>query len=257
MPAKTITTLLLGDVHGEPGCRAVFIKLKSLINKYRADFVIANGENCCKGFGLSVENMNMLLTSGVDVITSGNHIWQQEEILSYLDSETRLLRPANYGNLVNGHGLTIVKNIAVINLIGRQMLVSAEDPFRWAADLVRKAREKTKTVFVDFHAESTEEKEALGCFLDGTVTAVVGTHTHVQTADERILKNGTAYITDIGMCGPVDSIIGGDVETSIRKQKTQMPLKAKVSENEASLKGVCVISDEETGKAVSIERFTY
>lgn len=256
MPAKTITTLLLGDVHGEPGCRAIFSKLKSLKDRYHADFVIANGENCCKGFGLSVENMNMLFTQGVDVITSGNHIWQNEEILPYLDSESRLLRPANYGNLVSGHGFTVYKDIGVINLIGRQMMISAEDPFRFASDIVRKLKTQVKTIFVDFHAESSDEKEAMSFFLDGQVTAVVGTHTHVQTADERILKGGTAYITDMGMCGPEDSVIGGDVETSIKKQKTQMPLKAKVSENSACLNGVCIVSDAQSGQAISITRFT-
>lgn len=254
MPANTTTTLLLGDIHGEPGCRVIFVKLPSIIRKYKVNFVIANGENCYKGFGLSVDSMNLLFQQGVDVITSGNHIWQNEEIFPFLDSESRLLRPANYGNLVGGHGYTVYKDIGVINLIGRQMLMSTEDPFRWAADIVRKMKSQTKTIFVDFHAESAEEKEALGCFLDGDVTGVVGTHTHVQTADERILKNGTAYITDLGMCGPKDSVIGGDVEISLKKQMTQMPLKAKVSENEAQINGILVVSDSDTGKAISITR---
>lgn len=252
MLADSFTTLLLGDIHGEAGCRAVFLKLNSLKKKYRADFVIVNGENCCKGFGLSVENMNMLFSIGVDVITSGNHIWQQEEILPYLDSESRILRPANYGNLLQGHGCTVYKGIGVVNVIGRHMLVSAEDPFRWAADSVRKLKAQTKTIFVDFHAESTEEKEAMGCFLDGEVTAVVGTHTHVRTMDERILSGGTAYITDLGMCGPINSVIGGDIETSLNKQKTQMPIKAKVADGEAEINGVCIVSDISTGKALSI-----
>lgn len=254
MPAKTITTLLLGDIFGEPGCRAIFLKLKSLIKKYHADFVIANGENCYNGFGMSMENLNMLLTCGVDVVTSGNHIWEQEEILPFLDSEDCLLRPANYGNMVQGHGFVCFKDVGVINLIGRQLMITVDDPFKWASDIVRKLKSQTKTIFVDFHAESAEEKEALALYLDGEVTGVVGTHIHVQTNDEKILPKGTAYITDLGMCGPKDSVIGGDIESSIKKQMTQMPIKSKVCENEAVINGVVVVSDAETGKAISITR---
>ncbi len=256
MQDKIITTLLLGDVYGESGCRAVFLKLRDLVDKTRADYVVANGENANEGFGLSVANMNLLFSSGVNVITSGNHIWQSEEIIPYLDSEKNLLRPANYSSMVPGHGFTVTKEIGVVNLIGRQMLVPAEDPFKVATDMVRRIRQQTKTIFVDFHAESTEEKEALAYYLDGTVTAVVGTHTHVQTADERILDGGTAYITDIGMSGPEDSVIGGDAAVSVRRQKTQMPIKAQPSKNPGYLSGVIVKSDASTGKAVSIERFT-
>ena len=254
MPVNTLTTLLLGDVYAQPGCRAVFIKLKSLIKDRRADFTVINGENACGGFGLSIQNMQLLFECGADVITSGNHIWHQEEIYPLLDSQSCLLRPANYSNLVPGHGLVVKNNIAVINLQGRKDMPQTEDPFKWAADLVSKAG--TKTIFVDFHAESAEEKEALAFFLDGRITALVGTHVHVQTMDERILPKGTAYITDLGMCGCQDSVIGSSSDVSIRRQLTQLPLKAVPAEGEGVLQGVCVVSDANTGRALEIERFT-
>lgn len=254
MANKNFTTLLLGDIYGDPGCRVISLKLQSLIKKYRADFVIVNGENAYKGFGIIPSQVDMLFGIGIDVITSGNHIWQQEDIYPYLDSQDNLLRPANYGNLVQGHGYTVKNGVCVINLQGRMNMVPTEDPFKWANDILKRIDSKVKTIFVDFHAESTEEKEALGFFLDGKVTAVVGTHIHVQTMDSRILPNGTAYITDLGMCGPKDSVIGSDPEVSIKRQLTQMPLKAQVHETIAEIHGVCVQSDPETGRAISIER---
>ena len=256
MQDRIITTLLLGDVYGDAGIRAVFLKLGSLIDKYRVDYVIANGENACGGFGLSVENMSTLFSSGVNVITSGNHIWQNEEIFPSLDAEKNLLRPANYPSTVAGHGFTVYRDIGVINLIGRQLLSPTDDPFKIGADIVRRLKTQVKTIFVDFHAECTEEKEALAMFLNGQITGFVGTHTHIQTADERILSEGTAYITDLGMCGPEDSVIGGAVDVSIRKQKTQMPIKAQVSENPGVLNGVVIQSNAATGKAMSITRIT-
>ena len=257
MPVKTLTTLLLGDVYADPGCRAVFLKLKSLIRDRRADFVVINGENACNGFGITPENLELFLSSGADIVTSGNHIWQQEDIYPFLESEDRLLRPANYGNLAQGHGFAIRNNIGVINLQGRRDMPDTEDPFKWAAELTSRIGKLTKTVFVDFHAENAEEKEALAFFLDGKVTAVVGTHIHVQTADEKILPGGTAYITDLGMCGNIDSVIGGSAEVAVKRQVTQLPLKAVPAEGEGVLQGLCVVSDICTGKALEIERFTY
>jgi metallophosphoesterase (TIGR00282 family) len=254
MANKNFTTLLLGDIYGDPGCRVLSLKLQSLIKKYRADFVIVNGENAYKGFGIIPSQVDMLFGIGIDVITSGNHIWQQEDIYPYLDSQDNLLRPANYGNLVQGHGYTVKNGVCVMNLQGRMNMVPTEDPFKWANDILKRIDSKVKTIFVDFHAESTEEKEALGFFLDGKVTAVVGTHIHVQTMDSRILPNGTAYITDLGMCGPKDSVIGSDPAVSIKRQLTQMPLKAQVHETIAEIHGVCVQSNPETGRAISIER---
>lgn len=254
MSNKTFTTLLLGDIYGDPGCRVLFMKLQTLKKKYRADFVVVNGENAFKGFGIIPSQVVMLFGIGVDVITSGNHIWQQEDIYPYLDSQSSLLRPANYGNLVQGHGYVVKDNVCVINLQGRMNMPATDDPFKCAQDILKKLDSKVKTIFVDFHAESPEEKEAMGFFLDGKVTAVVGTHIHVQTMDEKILPNGTAYITDLGMCGPKGSIIGSDPELAIKRQLTQMPMKAQVLDAAAEIHGVCIRSDAETGKALSIER---
>lgn len=254
MANRNFTTLLLGDVYGDPGCRVLYMKLQTLVKKYRADFVVVNGENACKGFGIIPSQVDMLFGLGVDVITSGNHIWQQEDIYPYLDSKDCLLRPANYGNSVQGHGYTVKNGVAVINLQGRINMSATEDPFKWAQDIVKKLEGKAKTIFVDFHAESAEEKEAMGLFLDGKVTAVVGTHIHVPTMDEKVLPNGTAYITDLGMCGPKGSIIGCDPDLAVRRQLTQMPFKAQVHDNFAEIHGVCVQSDPETGKALSITR---
>ena len=230
------------------------MKLQTLKKKYRADFVVVNGENAFKGFGIIPSQVDMLFGIGVDVITSGNHIWQQEDIYPYLDSQSSLLRPANYGNLVQGHGYVVKDNVCVINLQGRMNMPATDDPFKCAQDILKKLDSKVKTIFVDFHAESPEEKEAMGFFLDGKVTAVVGTHIHVQTMDEKILPNGTAYITDLGMCGPKGSIIGSDPELAIKRQLTQMPMKAQVLDAAAEIHGVCIRSDAETGKALSIER---
>ena len=254
MSNKTLTTLLLGDIYGDPGCRVLFMKLQTLKKKYRADFVVVNGENAFKGFGIIPSQVDMLFGIGVDVITSGNHIWQQEDIYPYLDSQSSLLRPANYGNLVQGHGYVVKDNVCVINLQGRMNMPATDDPFKCAQDILKKLDSKVKTIFVDFHAESPEEKEAMGFFLDGKVTAVVGTHIHVQTMDEKILPNGTACITDLGMCGPKGSIIGSDPELAIKRQLTQMPMKAQVLDAAAEIHGVCIRSDAETGKALSIER---
>ena len=254
MANRNFTTLLLGDVYGDPGCRVLSLKLQTLMKKYRSDFVIVNGENAFKGFGISPEQVDMLFGIGVDVITSGNHIWHQEEVLPYLDSKPCLLRPANYGNLVQGHGYAVKDGVCVINLQGRVNMMPIEDPFKCALDILKRLDGKIKTVFVDFHAESSEEKEAMGLFLDGKVTGVVGTHIHVQTLDEKILPQGTAYITDLGMCGPKGSVIGSDPEIALKRQLTQMPLKAQVLETVAQIRGVCIQSDPETGKALSIER---
>ena len=253
MAAKTFTTLLLGDIYGDPGCRAIYFKLPSLKKKYRADFVIINGENAYNGFGITSSQVDMLFGCGVDVITSGNHIWHEKELVNgYLETKDALLRPANYGNLMPGHGSVTVGDVCVINLQGRINMFPIDDPFKTATDLLKNI--KAKTVFVDFHAENPEEKEALAFYLDGKVTAVVGTHIHVQTMDERILSKGTAYITDLGMCGPKGSIIGCNPTLAIKRQKTQLPIKAKVHDNVAEIHGVCVVSDLETGKALEITR---
>ena len=254
---KSIRVLLLGDVYGDGGLKALFLKLNKIKDDERIDYIIANGENANNGFGISVSNMNYLFSLGIDVITSGNHIWNWTEIFDALDSEDRILRPANYGDEPNGHGFVLYKGIGVINLQGRVNLSYVENPFKWAERCVGQLSDKTKLIFVDFHAESTEEKEALGFFLDGKVTAVVGTHTHVQTADEKILPNGTAYITDLGLCGPSSSIIGCDTDMAIMRQKTQMPIKPVPSTNDSELDGVIIEADTVSGKALSIKRIRY
>ncbi|MDD3902073.1 MAG: TIGR00282 family metallophosphoesterase [Spirochaetia bacterium] len=258
--SKTLVALLLGDVCGQPGCRALFMGLGALVKDYRADLVVVNGENAANGFGLSVSLMEQFFSYGVDVITSGNHIWQQDELRSYLDSEKRLLRPGNYPPQAPGHGSVVVDckghKVGVLNLQGRMSLPAIDCPFRVGMEQVQKLHKQTPLILVDFHAENTEEKEALGLYLDGKISIMVGTHTHVQTADEKILPNKTAYITDLGLCGPSESVIGSKPEISIARQLTQMPLRSEISDNSPVLQGVCVTLDTLTGNALHIERFS-
>ncbi len=256
--AKKINALILGDVFGKPGCRALFAGLKEIIREYKADVVVVNGENAADGFGITPEIAEQFSTAGVDVITSGNHIWQKREIYPTLESRQNLLRPANYAGKVPGSGFCIIEKkgsrIGVINLQGRIRLMNIDCPFKAAKDIINKQMKNTDAVIIDFHAEEPEEKEALALYLDGKVSAVVGTHTHVQSADEKILKGGTAYITDIGVTGPGMSVIGSTKEISIQRSLTQMPLKLEVADNPAVLMGVSVSIDASTGKAISIER---
>lgn len=254
--------LYLGDVYGQPGCRAIFLSLKKLISEYKTDLIIINGENACDGFGITPEIADQLLQCGADVITSGNHVWQQQSILKYLEEREEILRPANYPPGVPGKGLYIIKNkrmgpAAVINLQGRQSMSQIDCPFREAKKLIKKCHNETELIFIDFHAESVEEKEALAMYLDGQVTALVGTHTHIPTADERILKNGTAYQTDIGMSGPLHSVIGCRPEISVERSRTQMPLKMEVADSSAVLNGLLVTADCESGKALEVERIRH
>lgn len=257
---KTMVVLLLGDVCGQPGSRALFLGLHTLVKDYRADMVIVNGENAAGGFGLNADLMNQFFSLGVNVITSGNHIWQQDDLRPLLDSEKRLLRPANYPPAAPGHGSVVVEvkghKVGVLNLQGRQSLPSIDCPFRVGSDQVAKLRKQTPLIFVDFHAENPEEKEALALYLDGKVSAVVGTHTHVQTADEKILPHKTAYITDLGLCGPSESVIGSKPDISIARQLTQMPLRSEIADTAPVIQGVCITLDASSGQALSIERFT-
>ena len=257
---KNMVALLFGDVVGQPGSRALFLGLHSLVKEWKADVVVVNAENAAAGFGLGRDQAQQLFTLGVDVITSGNHIWQQDDLRPMLDGEKRLLRPANYPPQVAGHGSVVIEKrgtkIGVLNLQGRQSMPNIDCPFRIGAAEVRKLRKETPIILVDFHAESTEEKEAMGINLDGQVSAVVGTHTHVQTADEKILKGGTAYITDLGLCGPSASVIGSNIELSIKRQLTQMPIRSQIADTPPVLQGVAVTIDTASGKAVSIERFS-
>ncbi len=268
--SEPFRVLAIGDIVGQPGMRAVFAGLGALARRLRADLVIANAENAADGFGLDPPGAERLFASGVHVLTSGNHIWQKREIWPLLDSEERLLRPENYpsGSVqwhaeddpirVPGHGHCIVTArevaVLVLNLEGRVNLSALRCPLTVGRSLVRQQRGKVKVSIVDFHAEAVEEKEALALWLDGEVSAVVGTHTHVQTADERILPKGTAYISDIGMTGPVDGVIGMRRDTAIHRSLSQMPLRMTVQESPGEIQGCLLTIDAESGRSLAIER---
>ena len=257
--SETINALILGDVYGQPGFRAVYIGLKNLIKEKKADFVIVNGENAVDGFGISPQIAGQIFSVGADVITTGNHVWQHKEIYPLLESDEPLLRPANYPSGAPGKGYTVIEKrgirIGVINLQGRLSMSSIDCPFQVSMNLVKKIKSKTDIIIIDFHAESSEEKEALALYLDGRVSLVVGTHTHVQTADERILDKGTGYLTDLGMCGPGLSVIGSNADISVRRFLTQLPLKIEVADTPAVISGIAAEIDVKTGKTINIERF--
>lgn len=232
--------------------------LPQLMND-EVDFVIANGENVSGGIGITPQYATMLLDQGVDVITTGNHIWRKKEIIPFLEQEPRLLRPANYPPGAPGRGSGIYtsshgEKIGVLNLEGRIFMKSLESPFKTADEHLSFLRRETKVIIVDFHAEATSEKMALGWFLDGEVSAVLGTHTHVQTADERVLPGGTAYITDAGMTGPSDSVIGVKKDIALERFLTMLPNKFEPATGKIELQGVIVDVDEETGHSVGIRR---
>lgn len=257
---ERLRTIMLGDISGKAGMGALFLGLSSLVKNLKADFVIANGENAADGFGITASDYLTMKSLGIDVITSGNHIWQKDEIFSVMERENDILRPLNYPNPCVGKGWTIREikglDVAVINAQGRINMMSIDDPFRALDSAIREIRKKTPNIFVDFHAEASEEKEALAYYLDGKVTAVVGTHTHVQTADQKILPKGTAYITDLGLTGVLGTVIGSSPEKSIERQLTQLPIKSEVAEGKGSIQGVLIESDAKTGKAISIERIS-
>ncbi len=255
---KDFTALFLGDVVGQPGCRALFIGLKELIKKHRADLVVVNGENSADGFGITPEIADTFFANGVNVITSGNHIWQKREIFPLLESRTDILRPANYPSKAPGKGYTVLElkgiKVAVINLQGREQLPSINCPFQTASDILKKLPGDVRIKLIDFHAEIPSEKESLAIYLDGRVSAVLGTHTHVQTSDERIFPGGTAYITDAGMTGPDESVIGSEHRQAIQRSLTQMPLKMEISDNGAVINGVVIKIDPDTGNSKKILR---
>ena len=250
--------LVIGDVVGRPGVRALFVGLKQLEASTGADMVIANGENAADGRGMFPEDVRTLFGMGVDVITSGNHIWQRREVLELLQSEDRLLRPENYPKGVPGKGHCVVDVrgtlVAVLNLQGRVHLPDTRCPFRVGREIATRLRQQTKLLIVDFHAEAPEEKEALALYLDSRCSVVFGTHTHVQTADERILPGGTGYITDVGMTGPRESIIGMSIATGIDRSRTQMPLRMEVEDRPAEICGILAELDVATGVCRSIAR---
>ncbi len=246
--------LIIGDIVGAPGRNAISELLPILQKEENIDFVIANAENAAGGFGLTPETAQELLNSGVDVLTSGNHIWAQKEIVPYLDSDAPVLRPLNYPPDVPGRGVFTFGTVLVVNLIGTTFMNSHDCPFRTMDKLLTGMKNKPPIIIVDFHAEATSEKGALGWYLDGRVSAVLGTHTHVGTIDTRILPQGTAYVTDIGMTGPEDSVIGDDTESVIQRFLTKMPHHLSVGKGKAVLNAVMVRVATATGRAVEIER---
>jgi metallophosphoesterase (TIGR00282 family) len=251
--------LFIGDIVGKAGRQAVEGLLERCVADHRIDFTVANGENAAGGMGITPVIASEFLDLGIDVLTSGNHIWAKKEIIPFLDEEERLLRPANYPDRVPGRGAGIFrlgngKKIGVLNIEGRVFMRNLECPFRVSEKEVEKLKEQTSIILVDFHAEATSEKVALAWFLNGKVSAVVGTHTHVQTADERILSGGTAYITDVGMTGPLASVIGIRRQIALERFLTQVPMKFDVATEEIELQGVILDVDEQTGKSRSIER---
>jgi len=246
--------LVVGDVVGRPGRRAVNTLLPRLRQQYGLDLVIANAENAAGGLGLTLATAKELLDAGVDVLTSGNHIWAQSEIIPYLDSEMPILRPLNYPPGVPGKGYLITGQTMVVNIIGRTFIGNFDCPFRAMDKLLAELEPRPSVIIVDFHAEATSEKMAMGRYLDGRVSAVLGTHTHVGTIDAQLLPQGTAYVTDIGMAGPIDSVIGDDAEAVLRRFLTMMPHRLSVGSGRTIFSAVVVGVDENSGKATSIDR---
>ncbi len=251
--------LFVGDIVGKPGRRALRELLGKVIESYGIDFTIANGENAAGGMGITPAIALEIFEMGVDVLTTGNHIWAKKEIISFLNDEPRILRPANYPEQVPGKGSGIFfskqgQKIGVLNLEGRVFMKHLDCPFRAGEKEVERLRKETLAIVVDFHAEATSEKMAMGWFLNGGVSAVLGTHTHIQTCDDRILDEGTAYITDVGMTGPLDSVIGIRKQVALDRFLTQIPWKFDVASGEIELQGVMVEIDEKTGKSREIKR---
>jgi metallophosphoesterase (TIGR00282 family) len=246
--------LAIGDIIGNPGRQTVQRLLPQIRQDYSIEMVIANGENVAGGFGLTSNTAKDLFNAGVDVLTSGNHIWAQREILPYMESEMPIIRPLNYPPGVQGHGYTFYNRVMVVNIIGRTFIGNFDCPFRAMDKLLSEVKEKPKIIIVDFHAEATSEKVAMGFYLDGRVSAVVGTHTHVGTIDASILPNGTAYVTDIGMTGPMHSVIGDEIEDVLKRFLTGIPNRLSVAKGRSSLNAMLMNIDESTGCATSIER---
>jgi len=246
--------LAVGDVIGKPGRQAFARLLPGIKKQFGVDFTIVNAENVAGGIGVTPDTANELINAGADVLTSGNHVWAQKEIIPILDSDIPLIRPLNYPAGVPGRGYVTVNGVMVVNLIGRTFIGNFECPFRTMDSLQDKVRGRPPVVVVDFHAEATSEKVALGRYLDGRVTAVLGTHTHVGTIDTQILHGGTAYVTDIGMTGPVDSIIGDDPDNVIKRFLTQLPHRMSAGKGKTIFNAVLVSVDSVTGRAIAIER---
>lgn len=253
--------LFIGDLFGRPGREMVRLALPALVDLHGVDLVVANVENAAGGFGITREMGDLILGYGVDVMTSGNHIWDKRETLPYIGAETRLLRPANYPAGAPGRGAIVLpardgRRVGVVNVMGRIFMAPLDDPFVVVQREIEAISRQTRVIIVDFHAEATSEKIAMGWYLDGKVTAVVGTHTHVQTADQRILPGGTACITDVGMTGPHDSIIGTEVQAALARFLTGLPSRFEPASGNPRLNALLVTADEETGRAVAVDRLS-
>lgn len=258
MPVKI---LFISDIVGKPGRQAVSLELHRIVDRYSIDLVAANGENAAGGFGITGDIAGELYEQGVHVITSGNHIWDKRDSYEFINREERIVRPANYPDGAPGRGSTVVMTaggvkVAVLNLEGRVFMNNLECPFRVADREIARLKEITPVILVDFHAEATSEKLTLGWYLNGKVSAVIGTHTHVQTSDERLLPGGTAYITDAGMTGSFDSVIGIKKELAMEKFISQLPVRFEVAKKDIRINAVVVEIDENSGKALGIERLS-
>ena len=262
MSVSTLNILFIGDLVGKPGVEILETLLKSYLQKYSIDFCIANGENLVDGKGINEEMANRVFATGVQVITGGNHLWDNWHARKLLAANRNVLRPLNYPSENPGNGFVVYDlpgkgKVGVLNLQGRVYMQAIDCPFKRADWAVAKMQEQTKVIFLDMHAEATAEKMALGWYLDGRITALAGTHTHIQTADARILPRGTGYITDVGMTGPYDSVIGLKTDIAIRRFLHQTPYKYEMASNDVRLSGVYLQADAETGKALKFESFMY
>lgn len=250
--------MFIGDIVGEPGRKIVKENIRQLFDTYRLDIIIANAENAAGGFGVTPDIAEELFSFGIHVLTSGNHVWDKKEIMPYLSKQDRLVRPANYPEGNAGYGSVVISTpagkAAVLNLEGRVFMSNLDDPFKTADREIERLKRETAVVIIDFHAEATSEKTAFAWYVDGRASAVIGTHTHVQTADERVLPGGTAFITDAGMTGPLDSVIGVKKEEAIARFLYQSPHKFTVPKGPVHLNAVVIDVDAATGKAASIER---
>ena len=246
--------LAIGDVIGKPGRQALNVFLPQIKKEYGVDLTIVNAENSAHGIGVTPETAEELLKAGAAVLTSGNHVWAQKAILPCLDSDMPLIRPLNYPPGVPGKGYIVKNGVLVVNLIGRTFMDNYDCPFRTMDTLLATLENKPPVIFVDFHAEATSEKVALGRYLDGRVSAVLGTHTHVGTIDAQILPKGTAYVTDIGMTGPMDSVIGDDPENVLKRFLTQLPYRLSAGSGKSVVNALLIRVDDITGKATDIER---
>jgi 2',3'-cyclic-nucleotide 2'-phosphodiesterase len=254
-----VRILFIGDVVGAPGRRAVSLLVPKLRSQHRVHFVIANGENSAGGSGITPATASELFSAGVDIITTGDHLWDQKEVMGLLENEPRFLRPRNYPHGTPGHGSAVVERpgippLAVLNLQGRVFMAEIENPFAFALEEVERLRQRTNIIFIDIHAEATSEKIAMARMLDGKVSAVVGTHTHVQTADEQIFPGGTAFLCDAGFTGPHESVLGREIEPVIQRFLTNMPQRFAVAKERIFLQGALVEVNDTSGRAMSIQR---